>query len=76
MHKSIYPYVFLIEDLNLLGGTEIQTINVANGLNSIGVPAIILSLNKYEGDCEYVVSFDNVELNADKYLRVLRISFW
>lgn len=64
MHKSIYPYVFLIEDLNLLGGTEIQTINVANGLNSIGVPAIILSLNKYEGDCEYVVSFDNVELNA------------
>lgn len=48
MHKSIYPYVF-IEDLNLLGGTEIQTINVVNGLNSIGVPAIILSLNKYEG---------------------------
>ena len=64
MHKSIYPYVFLIEDLNLLGGTEIQTINVANGLNSIGVPAIILSLNKYEGDCKYVVSFDNVELNT------------
>ena len=64
MHKSIYPYVFFIEDLNLLGGTEIQTINVVNGLNSIGVPAIILSLNKYEGDCKYVVSFDNVEQDA------------
>lgn len=58
-NTSIYEYVFLIRDLNRNGGQEIQTINIVNGLNAIGIKAAVLTLVPYKGNCKNVFTISD-----------------
>ena len=73
-----YKYVFLIEALTNNGGQEIQTINLVNALNEIGVDTVIFSLWSYEGDCKYVRTLSGGEYNDLKKIsnsKINKLSF-
>lgn len=51
-------FLFLISDINLRGGTEIQTLNITQALNEAGYQAKILSITPYNGKDSTILSFD------------------
>lgn len=53
--------LFVIEDANLRGGTEILTFNLEHSLNARGANVKILSLVPYQGDEDGVISLSNSE---------------
>lgn len=49
-------FLFLIENINLRGGTEIQTLNITHALNEAGYSAKILSITPYNSKDRYILS--------------------
>lgn len=64
-------FLFLIFDINLRGGTEIQTLNITQSLNEFGYRARILSIVPYNGEDNTILSlnfktykkYENIEHN-------------
>ena len=74
VQTKFHKYVFLIEALTNNGGQEIQTINLVNALNEIGVETVIFSLWPYAGDCKYVQSLSDEEYDDFKRIRNSKIN--
>ena len=51
-------FLFLVENANLRGGTEIQTINITHALIEANYRARVLSVVPYSGDDDVILSFD------------------
>lgn len=51
-------FLFLVENANLRGGTEIQTINITHALIEANCRARVLSVVPYSGDDDVILSFD------------------
>ena len=51
-------FLFLVENANLRGGTEIQTINITHALIEANYRARVLSVVPYSGDDNVILSFD------------------
>ena len=51
-------FLFLVENANLRGGTEIQTINITHALIEANYRARVLSVVPYSGGDDVIVSFD------------------
>lgn len=52
-------FLFLIFDINLRGGTEIQTLNITQTLNEFGYQAKILSIVPYHGEDSTILSLNS-----------------
>ena len=55
--------LFIVEDANLHGGTEILTFNLLEALSMDGIVCKILSLVPYKGECKNVVSLSQNDYN-------------
>lgn len=62
MKKTI---LFIVEDANLKGGTEILTFNLVEGLHKRGMGCFVLSLTPYRGGNNQVIS-----LSEEEWLRL------
>jgi len=60
-------FLFIIANVNLRGGTEIQTLNLTQILNETGYRAIIFSITPYEGKHEWIISLNNFQYT--KYVK-------
>lgn len=65
-----YKVLFVIEDANLSGGTEIQAFNLLDSLNARGITSILLSIKPYYKNNKNVISLS--ELDYARWKRVQR----
>lgn len=61
--------LFVVEDANLRGGTEILTFNLVHSLNTGGANVRVLSLVPYQGDDDGVISLSDSEYRKWSNLR-------
>lgn len=54
-------FLFIVEDANLRGGTEIQTFNLMSAICDRGKDSMILSLTPYKGNDSHVLSLTETE---------------
>ena len=59
-------FLFIVENANLHGGTEILTFNLLHALRNKGKDSLILSINPYHGDDEHVLSLTDNEYDEWK----------
>lgn len=68
MHLDL-DILFVVEDANLKGGTEILTFNLVHSLNTSGANVRVLSLVPYQGDGSSVISLSDSEYRKWSNLR-------
>lgn len=68
MHLDL-DILFVVEDANLRGGTEILTFNLVHSLNTSGANVRVLSLVPYQGDESSVISLSDSEYRKWSNLR-------